>query len=101
MEYSPDHDPTNSITFSFEGGQSGYNATIICGNGHYCGISCFGGSCNNLTLICDGNCTFMIDCKESIFLESETNIVMTGQDAILTTDPCTELESTNNIHVQD
>ena len=48
--------------YYFEGRDSGYNTTIYCNDNQICNIECHSNACNNLNLICNGNCTFNIDC---------------------------------------
>ena len=51
------------VSYQFHGRKAGDGATIVCGNS--CGISCYQDGCNNLTLVCDGSCSFTIDCDYS------------------------------------
>ena len=54
----------SGVTFRFWGKESGRDATVICGNGHTCYIDCYSDGCNDLTLICSGDCTFDITCDK-------------------------------------
>ena len=57
---------SDTYFYYFEGFESGYNATIICGDGHTCLVYCNGNSCKNLHLQCADNgnalCVFDINC---------------------------------------
>ena len=46
--------------FIFNGGYSGYNATIICQRDNICTIDCWGNGCNQLTAECGVNDTCLI-----------------------------------------
>ena len=52
------------VEFYFRGSQSGYNATVICGDGHQCYIFCDGNGCNGLNVECNG-CILSIDCDDA------------------------------------
>ena len=59
---------TNGIDINYYlyGGYSGYNSTIICQQGSYCNIHCFGTGCNQATTYCQGDsnsCNITIDCE--------------------------------------
>ena len=58
-------DSTNSSSiYYFYGPYSGDNATIICGNGHTCLVYCYNNGCNNVKLLCNGTCNFIVSCSD-------------------------------------
>ena len=66
------YDSGTTKTIVFQGGSfAGYNATIICGDGMTCDITCYGNSCNNLNVTCqtEGGCTINKDCDYSEYNE--------------------------------
>ena len=54
-----DYDNRTEQYYYFSGRDSGNGATIICEDGNTCFVFCDENACNNLSLTCHGNCSFM------------------------------------------
>lgn len=59
----------SAVEYYFRGSYAGYNATVICGDGHICTIECDGNACNELSSYeCSGGgtgCNWYLDCSSS------------------------------------
>ena len=72
----------DSLSISFNGYFSGYNATIYCWSGQTCDIKCKGNGCLGAVLLCETESDCTVDCNEAmniscpyqIFLDQSTNV---------------------------